>query len=175
MGRSGNCHDHAVAEIFVSSLKRERIRRRRCKTLEDARQDVFDYVEMFYNPVRKQARKGMRSPIEFERPQILKAEGVWNFRGYSVCSASFNVLAKPHCLDHSADPGNDVHLRLTYRSGEIVAQTLTGQVRSLDDLHTRLERREIGAFVINVDTFTALQKSDDQIGERRQNRLPRHL
>ncbi len=42
----------------------------------EARQDVFDYVEMFYNPVRKQVRNGMLSPVEFERQQILKAEGV---------------------------------------------------------------------------------------------------
>ena len=46
------------------------------KTREEARQDVFDYVEMFYNPVRKQVRNGMLSPVEFERQQILKAEGV---------------------------------------------------------------------------------------------------
>jgi len=37
---------------------------------------VFDYVEMFYNPVRKQGRNGMLSHVEFERQQILKAEGV---------------------------------------------------------------------------------------------------
>jgi len=37
---------------------------------------VFDYVKMFYNLVRKQARNGMLSPVEFERQQILKAEGI---------------------------------------------------------------------------------------------------
>ena len=76
MSRRGNCHDNAVAESFFSSLKRERIRRRTYKTREEARQDVFDYVEMFYNPVRKHVRNGMLSPVEFERQQILKAEGV---------------------------------------------------------------------------------------------------
>ncbi|WP_458733052.1 IS3 family transposase [Sphingobium xenophagum] len=76
MSRRGNCHDNAVAESFFSSLKRERIRRRTYKTREEARQDVFDYVEMFYNPVRKQVRNGMLSPAQFERQQILKAEGV---------------------------------------------------------------------------------------------------
>jgi putative transposase len=45
-GRRCNCHDHALAESFFSSLKRERIRRRTCKTREEGRQDVFDYVEM---------------------------------------------------------------------------------------------------------------------------------
>ena len=50
MSRCGNCHDNAVVESFFSSLKRERIRRRTYKTREEARQDVFDYIEMFYNP-----------------------------------------------------------------------------------------------------------------------------
>ena len=76
MSRRGNCHDNAVAESFFSSLKRERIRRRTYKTRDEARQDVFDYIEMFYNPVRKQVRNGMLSPNQFERQQILKAEGV---------------------------------------------------------------------------------------------------
>ncbi|WP_080504548.1 IS3 family transposase [Granulibacter bethesdensis] len=76
MSRRGNCHDNAVAESFFSSLKRERIRRRTYKTREEARQDVFDYVEMFYNPVRKQVRNGMLSPVAFERQQVFKAEGV---------------------------------------------------------------------------------------------------
>ena len=76
MSRRGNCHDNAVAESFFNLLKRERIRRRTYKTREEARQDVFDYIEMFYNPVRKHARNGMLSPVEFERQQILKTEGV---------------------------------------------------------------------------------------------------
>lgn len=58
MSRRGNCHDNAVAKSFFSSLKRERIRRRTFKTREEARQDVFDYVEMFYNPARKRSGKG---------------------------------------------------------------------------------------------------------------------
>lgn len=53
MSRRGNYHDNAVAESFFSSLKRERIRRRTYKTRDEARQDVFDYIEMFYNPLRK--------------------------------------------------------------------------------------------------------------------------
>ncbi len=84
MSRRGNCHDNAVAESFFSSLKRERIRRRTYKTRDEARQDVFDYIEMFYNPVRKQVRNGMLSPVQFERQQILKAEGVSKTRGCSV-------------------------------------------------------------------------------------------
>jgi hypothetical protein len=48
---------------------------------------VFDYIEMFYNPVRKHATNGMLSPVEFERQRILKTEGVQKSRGYSVCIA----------------------------------------------------------------------------------------
>ena len=76
MSRRGNCHDNAVAESFFNLLKRERIRRRTYKTRADARQDVFDYIEMFYNPKRKHARNGMLSPVEFERQQDMKTEGV---------------------------------------------------------------------------------------------------
>ena len=76
MSRRGNCHDNAVAESFFNLLKRERIRRRTYRTRAEARQDVFDYIEMFYNPKRKHAHNGMLSPIEFERQQKLNNQGV---------------------------------------------------------------------------------------------------
>ncbi|SFJ42034.1 Integrase core domain-containing protein [Aquamicrobium aerolatum DSM 21857] len=50
MSRRGNCYDNAVAESFFNLLKRERIRRRTYRTREEARYDVFDYIEMFYCP-----------------------------------------------------------------------------------------------------------------------------
>ena len=70
MSRRGNCHDNAVAESFFNLLKRERIRRRVYKTRTDARRDIFDYIEMFYNPKRKHATNGMLSPAEYERQKI---------------------------------------------------------------------------------------------------------
>ncbi len=76
MSRRGNCHDNAVAESFFNLLKRERIRRRTYKTREEARRDVFDYIEMFYNSKRKHANNGILSPAEFERQQKLKPQGV---------------------------------------------------------------------------------------------------
>lgn len=76
MSRRGNCHDNAVAESLFNLLKRERIRRRTYKTRVEARQDVFDYIEMFYNPKRKHVRNGMLSPVEFERQQEMRTEGV---------------------------------------------------------------------------------------------------
>jgi len=76
MSRRGNCHDNAVAESFFNLLKRERIRRRTYRTRDEARQDVFDYIEMFYNPKRKHANNGMLSPVNFEAQQKLNPQGV---------------------------------------------------------------------------------------------------
>ena len=77
MSRRGNCHDNAVAESFFQLLKRERIRRRTYLTRDDARRDVFDYIEMFYNPKRKHTYNGMLSPVDFEmRQQKLTEAGV---------------------------------------------------------------------------------------------------
>jgi len=61
MSRRGNCYDNAVAESFFHLLKTERI-----KTRKDARQDVFDYIELFYNPKSRHANNGMLSPVEYE-------------------------------------------------------------------------------------------------------------
>jgi len=66
MSRRGNCYNNAVAENFFHLLKTERIRRKTYKTRQKARQDVFDYIELFYNPKRRHANNGMSSPVEFE-------------------------------------------------------------------------------------------------------------
>ena len=76
MSRRGNCYDNAVAESFFHLLKTERIRRKTYKTRENARQDVFDYIELFYNPKRKHSNNGMLSPTDFERQQKMKLQGV---------------------------------------------------------------------------------------------------
>ena len=52
MSRRGNCWDNAVAESFFSSLKKERVKRRICASRQEAKSDVFDYIEGFYNLVR---------------------------------------------------------------------------------------------------------------------------
>ena len=77
MSSRGNCHDNAVAESFFQLLKRERIRRKTYPTREAARQDVFEYIELFYNPKRKHTNNGMLSPVDFEERQLkLKQAGV---------------------------------------------------------------------------------------------------
>ena len=67
MGRRGNCHDNALAENFFQLLKRERIRRRVYTTRSDARADVFNYIEMFYNSQRRHSSAAGLSPVEFEQ------------------------------------------------------------------------------------------------------------
>lgn len=67
MSRSGNVWDNAAMESFFSSLKTERIGKKVYRTRDDARADVFDYIERFYNTVRRHSTIGYVSPVEFER------------------------------------------------------------------------------------------------------------
>ena len=66
MSRRGNCHDNAVAESFFQLLKRERVKRRIYLSRAQARADVFDYIEMFYNPKRRHSYNDGLSPVEYE-------------------------------------------------------------------------------------------------------------
>ncbi|MFD1683195.1 IS3 family transposase [Pseudomonas rhodesiae] len=76
MSRRGNCHDNAVAESFFQLLKRERIKRKIYTTRQDARDDVFDYIEMFYNPKRRHSFNNQLSPVEFEKRYAASLESV---------------------------------------------------------------------------------------------------
>ena len=67
MSRSGNVWDNAAMESFFSSLKTERIGKKVYRSRDAARADVFDYIERFYNPVRRHSTLGYLSPLEFER------------------------------------------------------------------------------------------------------------
>lgn len=67
MSRRGNCYDNAVAESFFQLLKRERIHRKIYTAREDARRDIFDYTELFYNPKRRHGYAGGVAPVEFEK------------------------------------------------------------------------------------------------------------
>jgi putative transposase len=66
MSRSGNVWDNAAMESFFSSLKTERTARRTYRTRDEARADVFDYIERFYNAARRHSTLGYLSPVEFE-------------------------------------------------------------------------------------------------------------
>lgn len=67
MSRRGNCHDNAAMESFFQLLKRERIKRRIYSNHDEARADVFQYIEMFYNPKRRHSSNDGLSPVEFEK------------------------------------------------------------------------------------------------------------
>ncbi|MGR5488139.1 IS3 family transposase, partial [Vibrio alfacsensis] len=58
MSRKGNCHDNAVAESFFSLLKKDRVKRKIYKTRDEARSEIFDYIECFYNPKRNHGTNG---------------------------------------------------------------------------------------------------------------------
>ncbi len=67
MSRRGDCWDNAVMESFFSTLKRERVYRRQYASRDQARADVFDYIERFYNPRRRRSTLDLVSPDQFEK------------------------------------------------------------------------------------------------------------
>ena len=70
MSRSGDVWDNSVMESFFSTLKIERVHRKRYATRDEARADVFDYIERFYNPIRRHSTLGNRSPVVFEQDAV---------------------------------------------------------------------------------------------------------
>jgi transposase InsO family protein len=67
MSRAGSCWDNAVAESFFATLKVELGRAAAWPTRAEARRALFDYIELFYNGVRRHSTLGHLSPVEFER------------------------------------------------------------------------------------------------------------
>src|SRR5688572_14634911 len=66
MSRAGEVWDNSAMGSFFSSMKTERVARKVYRTRDEARADVFDYIECFYNPRRRHSTLGYVSPIEFE-------------------------------------------------------------------------------------------------------------
>jgi putative transposase len=69
MSRRGNCWDNAVVESFFATLKKERIHGERFATRRQAQAALFEYIEVFYNRVRRHSTLGQQSPAEFEQTQ----------------------------------------------------------------------------------------------------------
>ena len=67
MSRSGDCWDNAAMESFFSTLKIERTNRTNYQTRAEAKADVFDYIERFYNPRRRHSTLGYLSPVDYEK------------------------------------------------------------------------------------------------------------
>lgn len=76
MSGRGNCYDNAVVESFFGLLKRERVNRVRYRTREEARADIFEYIECFYNRKRRHGYLGNISPVAFEERTIGRYETV---------------------------------------------------------------------------------------------------
>jgi putative transposase len=66
MSRRGNCWDNACVESFFGTLKRELVYHRHYATREDAKRDIFEYIEVFYNRKRRHSTLGYNSPAEYE-------------------------------------------------------------------------------------------------------------
>jgi transposase len=69
MSRRGNCYDNAVVESFFSSLKKERVKRKIYPTREEAKTEIFEYIEVFYNRTRRHSYLNQLSPMAFEQLQ----------------------------------------------------------------------------------------------------------
>jgi len=67
MSRKGNCYDNAPMESFWGTLKNELTHHHRYTTREEARRDITEYIEVFYNRQRRQARLGYLSPVAYGR------------------------------------------------------------------------------------------------------------
>lgn len=66
MSRKGNCWDNACVESFFGTLKRELVHQRPYVTRDEAKQDIFEYIEVFYNRTRRHSTLGYDSPAEYE-------------------------------------------------------------------------------------------------------------
>jgi len=66
MSRKGNCWDNAVAESFFHTLKCELTHQAKFKTREEAKNAIFEYIEVFYNRIRVHSANNYFSPLEFE-------------------------------------------------------------------------------------------------------------
>lgn len=71
MSRKGECHDNAVAESFFSTLKTELVDDEDYHTRSEAKQSLFEYIEVFYNRQRRHSYLGYISPVEFEQTNAL--------------------------------------------------------------------------------------------------------
>ena len=67
MSRKGDCWDNAVAESFFHTLKVELIHQSKFKTIEEAKNTTFEYIEVYYNRLRMHSANDYLSPVEYER------------------------------------------------------------------------------------------------------------
>src|SRR4029450_10277272 len=73
MGSKGDCYDNAVAESFFATLKKELVHRRSWPTRRELAGEVFEYIQGFYNRVRRHSTLGMLSPADYENGTLSKS------------------------------------------------------------------------------------------------------
>jgi len=76
MSRRGNCHDNAVAESFFATFKKRVTKRKIYSTREEAKREIFNFIEMFYNPIKRHSHTGGVSPAKFEEMYYLEPSTV---------------------------------------------------------------------------------------------------
>jgi putative transposase len=81
MGSRGDCFDNAVAESFFATLKKELVHRRAWPTRRELSSEVFEYVEGFYNRIRRHSTLEMLSPADYEREHTARARAGPGARG----------------------------------------------------------------------------------------------
>jgi transposase InsO family protein len=69
MSRKGNCWDNSVSESFFHTLKTELVYHQTYVSREQAKQSIFEYIEVFYNRERLHSANGYKSPVDFELQQ----------------------------------------------------------------------------------------------------------
>ena len=101
MRRKGNCWDNACVESFFGTLTRELVYHRHYATREDATQDIFEYIKVFYNRKRRHSTLGYHSPAEYEARTAVAYPGVHGIGGRSGFPPMFNksiVMPDPKSL-----------------------------------------------------------------------------
>jgi putative transposase len=76
MSRKGDCYDNAVMESFFASLKRELVYPRQFRTRGEAQRQIFEYIEVFYNRIRRHSSLGNLSPVAYEKIHGVPSLGV---------------------------------------------------------------------------------------------------
>ena len=76
MSRRGNCHDNAVAESFFATIKKRIVKKKIYSTRNDAKAEIFNFIEMFYNPIKRHTHTGGVSPAKFEDAYFSELQSV---------------------------------------------------------------------------------------------------
>lgn len=76
MSRRGNCHDNAVAESFFATFKKRVTQKKIYATRAEAKTEIFNFIEMFYNPIKRHTHTGGVSPVQYENDYFQKLQSV---------------------------------------------------------------------------------------------------